>query len=53
MTNTEIDIMEIKSTLKEMQAQIDLIAKYYNTRSYYCQDLVPSTQAYNPEYDRE
>lgn len=62
MTDIQLDIIDIKQTLKKMQTDIDelamLIAEQdYNCKARYdrisCMNLVPSTQACNVEYDRE
>jgi hypothetical protein len=55
MTDTQIEIREMKETIRRMQAQIDMIEKHCKSRSYKCIDLVPSTQAFCNEklYDRE
>lgn len=55
MTDTQIEIREMKETIRRMQAQIDMIEKHCKSISYNCIDLVPSTQAFCNEklYDRE
>ena len=62
MTDTQLDIIEIKQTLKNMQTDIDELARLiaeqeYNCKARYdrisCMNLVPSTQACNVEYDKE
>ena len=62
MTDTQLDIIEIKQTMKKMQTDIDELARLiaeqeYNCKARYdrisCMNLVPSTQAYNVVYDRE
>ena len=62
MTDTQLDIIEIKQTMKKMQTDIDELARLiaeqeYNCKARYdrisCMNLVHSTQAYNVEYDRE
>ena len=62
MTDTQLDIIEIKQTLKKMQTDIDELARSIaeresNIAARYdrinCMNLVPSTQACNVVYDRE
>ena len=62
MTDTQLDIIQIKDTLKKMQTDIDELARLiaeqeYNCKARYdrisCMNLVPSTQACNVEYDKE
>lgn len=62
MTDTQIDIAEMKQTMKRMQRDIDELAQHIaehekNCRERYermqCINLVASTQAYNALYDRE
>ena len=62
MTDTQLDIIEIKQTLKKMQTDIDELARLiaeqeYNCKERYdrlnCMNLVPSTQACDAKYDRE
>ena len=62
MTDTQLDIIEIKHTIKKMQTDIDELARLiaeqeYNCRARYdrisCMNLVPSTQACNVVYDKE
>lgn len=52
MTDTEIELREIKCTMRRMQQQLDIIEKYFKEAPYNCMALVPSTQACN-DYDRE
>ena len=62
MTDTQLDIIEIKQTIKKMQTDIDELARLiaeqeYNCKARYdrlsCMNLVPSTQACNVVYDKE
>lgn len=66
MTDTQIEIAEIKATLASMQQDINELATHIaeqeqNCRAHYerthsdisCMNLAPSTQAYNAVYDRE
>lgn len=66
MTDTEIELREIKCTMRRMQRDIDELAMHIaeqekNCKEHYqrthsdisCMNLAPSTQAYNCEYDRE
>ena len=62
MTDTQLDIIEIKQTMKKMQTDINELARLiaeqeYNCKARYdrisCMNLVPSTQARNDVYDRE
>ena len=62
MTDTQLDIIEIKQTLKKMQTDIDELARLIAERESNiaarndridCMNLVPSTQACNDVYDRE
>ena len=62
MTDTQLDIIDIKQTLKKMQTDIDELARLiaeqeYNCRARYdridCMNLVQSTQACDGVYDRE
>lgn len=60
MTDTQVDIVEIKQTLKQMKTDIDELARLIaeqesNCRARYerinCMNLVPSTQACNDVFD--
>ena len=62
MTDTQLDIIDIKHTLKKMQTDIDELARLIaeqesNCKARYdrisCMNLVPSTQACNDVYDKE
>ena len=62
MTDAQLDIIDIKQTLKKMQTDIDELARMIaeqeqNCKARYdrisCMNLVPSTQACNDVYDRE
>lgn len=62
MTDTQLDIIYIKTTLKRMQTDIDELARMiaeqeYNCKARYdrinCVNLVQSTQACNDVFDRE
>ena len=62
MTDTQLDIIDIKHTLKKMQTDIDELARLIaeqesNCKARYdrinCMNLVPSTQACNVVYDKE
>ena len=62
MTDTQLDIIEIKQTMKKMQTDIDELARLIaeqeqNCKARYdrinCMNLVPSTQACDVVYDRE
>lgn len=62
MTDTQLDIIDIKQTIKKMQMDIDELARLiaeqeYNCKARYdrisCMNLAPSTQACNVVYDRE
>ena len=62
MTDTQLDIIDIKQNLKKMQTDIDELARLiaeqeYNCKSRFdrinCMNLTPSTQACNDIFDRE
>ena len=62
MTDTQLDIIDIKQTLKKMKTDIDVLARLIAEREsniaarndrINCMNLVPSTQACNDVYDRE
>lgn len=53
MTDTQLDIIEIKQNLKKMQTDIDELARLIAEQEYNCMNLVPSTQACNDVFDRE
>ena len=62
MTDTQLDIIDIKQTLKKMQTDIDELARLIAEQDYNCKarydrinymNLVPSTQACNDVFDRE
>ena len=62
MTDTQLDIIEIKQTMKKMQTDIDELARMIaeqeqNCKARYdrinCMNLAPSTQACDVVYDRE
>ena len=56
MTQVEIDLQEIKEILKKMQEDINRLENnfpYYNVNKYglVANNLLTSTQAFNPEYE--
>ena len=60
MSDTQLDIIEIKQTIKKMQTDIDELARMiaeqeYNCKARYdrisCTNLAPSTQACDVVYD--
>ena len=62
MTDTQLNIIEIKQTLKKMQTDIDELARLIteqesDCKARYdrinCMNLVPSTQACNVVFDKE
>ena len=61
MTDTQLDIIEIKQTMKKMQTDIDELARLIAEQESNCKarynrinamNLVPSTQACNVDYNR-
>lgn len=56
MTDTQLDIIDIKQTLKKMQADIGELARLIAEQEYdriNCMNLVPSTQACDYVFERE
>lgn len=56
MKDYEIDIKEIKEILKKMQEDIKILENnfpYYSVNEYgpVANNYLPSTQAFNPEYE--
>lgn len=60
MTDTQLDILEMKNTMKKMQHDIAELTRLITeresniaARNYRCMNLVPSTQACDVVYDAE